>query len=447
MKIDNKNKKSYIKILLCTIFFCAVFLAAHYYVKAEEESVSTISNGSDEVSEETQAKLAELKRKAEVYRQIIEIKEKQGESLSNQLSITDSNIQEVQAQIDLSARQINEYNNQIIRLENQIKEKKALIESQKKILGNILQSYYEVNQSGLLTAYLSNGNIASFMVTKDRLSQTGDKIRELVDFITKTKNDLSAQSTELDEKKGKIVDESQKLKDKNANLNSIKEQRATLLSQTQGEEERYRKLLENIEAQKQELLDIDQFFAASGLSADSYPKPDSKYFASTDWYFAQWDKRWGNATIGNTKTLMKSYGCAVTSVAMVANFYGDDITPGDLARKPIFSYDLINWQMNKWSDANITLDEQYGFSHGNISWSIVDKQISKNHPVIVYINKSNGGGGHYVVIHHKDSNGKYVVHDPYFGANIFLDTSRALVGAMGKSSSTSVNQMIIYTEN
>lgn len=447
MQINNKNKTIYkTRILYGAMLFCMVFVV-FCCVRAEEESISSISNSENETSDETQKKLDELQRKAEVYKQIIEIKQKQGESLSNQLSIADSNIQGIQAQIDLGLQQIEDLNSQIIRIENQIKEKNALIKSQKKLLANILQSYYEINQSGLITAYLSNSNIASFMVTKDRMSQTGDRIRELVNSITKIKNDLSAQSAELDEKKGKIVDTNQKLKERIANLGNVKEQKEILLSQTQGEEARYRKLLENIEVQKQQLLDIDQFFAASGLSADSYPKPDSKYFASTDWYFAQWDKRWGNTTIGNTKTLMKSYGCAITSVAMVANFYGDDITPGVLAKKPIYSYDLINWQMDKWSDAKISLAMQYGFSHGNRDWKTIDAQIAKNHPVIVFIKKSNGGGGHYVVIHHKDSKGKYVVHDPYFGANIFLETSQALVGAMGSSSSTLIDQMIIYTPN
>lgn len=447
MKTDNKNKTRYqTGLILFIIILCTAFLRVQYYAKADD-SISSISNSANETSEERQQKLDELQRQANAYKQMIEMKQKQGESISKQLDIADLSIQEIQAQIDEGLLQIEDLNSQIMRIENQIKEKSALIESQKKLLSNILQSYYEVNQSGLLTAYLSNENIASFIVTKDRLSQTSDKIKEMVDAIVKAKNDLSSQSMELDEKKSKFVEENIKLKNKTANLNSIKDQKETLLSKTQGEEERYKALLANIELQKQQLLDIDEFFAASGLSADSYPKPDSKYFASTDWYFAQWDKRWGNMTIGSTKTLMKSYGCAITSVAMVAKFYGSDITPGILAKKPIFSYDLINWQMNKWSDAGIVIDTKYGFSHGNINWKTIDAQIKKNNPVIVFIKKSNGGGGHYVVVHHKDSKGKYIVHDPYFGGNIFLDTSRALVGAMGSSSSTLIDQMIIYMPN
>ena len=441
MNTKRKEKSSYkITILIGAIIFFAAFIVL---CKVKADSITDISNGNT-LSDEDQQKLDELQRKAEVYRQIIEIKQKQGESLSNQLSIADSNIQEVQAQIDLGSKQIDDLNSQIIRIEDQIKEKNVLIESQKKLLANILQSYYEVNQSGLLTAYLSNGNIGSFIVTKDRLSQTGDKIKDLVDSIIKIKDDLTIQSADLDEKKGKIVDANQSLQDQNNNLASMKQQKQTLLNQTQGEEARYRQLLANVEQQKQQLLDIDQYFAASGLSADSYPKPDSKYFASTDWYYSQRDSRWGNDNIGNTKTLIKSYGCALTSVAMVFEEQGISMDPGKLANKPIFSGYLINWYDSKDWEKNWPVPDSYGYGHGNINWSVIDSKISKGIPVIVYIKKSNGAGGHYVVVHHKDSKGKYVVHDPYFGANIFLDTSRALIGAMGKNSSTSIDQMIIY---
>lgn len=429
--ITKRKRKNGIKIIAGTISLCFVFLAfCHIYA---ENSISSLSN-------ENQDDYEELKRKAETYRQIIEIKEKQGETLANQLSITDSNIQQVQSQINLSEEEISDLNTQIIRLSRQITEKESLIAFQKDLLSDIIQSYYEASKTGVMATYLSGEDIASFIIKKDRIAQTGDKIQKLVNSIAETKKTLENQSSDLDKKKGEVIAKSQELQDKNENLASIKERKQTLLAQTQGDEERYRQLLANVEAQKQQLLDIDQFFSASGLSADSYPKPDSKYFASKDWYYSQWDSRWGNENIGNTRTKMKNYGCAVTSVAMVLNYHGGSMDPGDLANQSIFSGDLINWP-SSWSKPQVSLASTK--SHSNVSWSTIDNQIENNNPVIVYIKRSKGGG-HYVVIHHKDSKGKYVVHDPYFGANIFLDTSRALVGALGSSSSTSIDQMIIY---
>jgi hypothetical protein len=227
--------------------------------------------------------------------------------------------------------------------------------------------------------------------------------------------------------------------DKKENLQATENQKTNLLVQTQGEEAKYKQLLARVEAQKQELLD---FSAASNLgdvssSVSSYPKPSSN-LASTSWYYSQKDSRWGDKKIGNSKTLMKSYGCAVTAVSMVFREKGASINPGSMASQKIFYYDLIKWPAT-WSPGIKLVSSS---SHGNIKWSTVDAEIKKGNPVIVYIKRSRGGG-HYVVVTGKD-NKDYIVHDPYFGANLYLNTSKSLVGKLGVDSGVSIDQMIIY---
>ena len=439
IKTNSRNKSiifSLVAVAGAGMFFCL-------WQKGRAADAPSITDGLQTTADlETKKKIDELEKRADIYREIIEIKKKQGESLNNQLSIADSSIEEIQTQISASTTQINDYNSQITRIGRQIEEKEALITSQLEILAELIQTYYEVNNTSPIISFLTDGNVASFIVKKDRIAQTGDKIKELVDSVKAVKDDLEQQNTDIDNKKGEVVLEQGKLKDKNDKLETMKSQKENLLVQTKGEEARYAQLLARVQQQKQELLDIDQFFAASGLSIDSYPKPDAKYYASTDWYYSQRDPKWGDENIGNTKTLMKNYGCAVTAVSMVFKEHGGNINPGQLANEPIFSGDLINWPIS-WTNPKVVLTAS-GKSHGNVDWSIIDAQIAKGNPVIVYIGKTKGSGGHYVVIHHKTSEGGYVVHDPYFGPNIFLSTTRALIGAMGTSSSTTIDQMIIY---
>lgn len=450
MEIKTKLKKKNIKNIFAVTFICVAGLLILRQTYAAE-SISNLNNNDSSSScsfledgSDDRKKCEELNKRAEIYREIIDIKRKQGESLSNQLEITDSNIAQVEVQMDISKQKIDEYNSEIARIENQIKEKEALIKSQRGILAKLVQSYYEINIASPVISYLADGNAASFIVKKDRVSQTSDKIRELVQSVRDIKSNLESQSSELDKKKGEVVKEHENLKDQGTNLETIKSSKEALIAQTKGEEARYTQLLARVEAQKQELLDIDQYFEASGLSVDSYPKPPSSLFASTSWFFSQRDPAWGNTTIGNTKTLMKSYGCAVTAVAMVLKKQGGSETPATLAKKPIFSGDLISWP-SSWSSPRLSLVSSVSHASNAVNWSTVDAQIKKGNPVIVYIGKTQGGGGHYVVIHNKEAKtGKYVVHDPYFGANIYLDTTRALVGAMGVNSSTRIDQMIIY---
>lgn len=437
-KSKNKNKFIKYKLLILLIFS---FYAWFNYSIASDDSITNIANQDDE----TEEKIEELNKKAKIYKEIIEIKQKQQETLNNQLSIMDTNIEKIQNQIELKEEEINKLGDQISKIEKQIIDKDRSIEMQKIMLTNLMQEYYETSKANLAVIYLSQSNLEEYIIKKDRISQTGDKINEMVKNLNKLREELKTQNIQLGDKKNNLTNAHNELQGENITLESSKKQKANLLSQTKGEEAQYKKLLAKIEEQKQELLDIDQFFSSSGLSLDSFPKPNSDLYASVDWYYSQRDSRWGEKTIGNTKTLMKNYGCAVTSVSMVNKKNKGNDDPGDLAKESIFSGDLIKWDISLWDNAKIKLASSYG--HGNINWSTIDSEIKKDNPVIIYIKKTNGTGGHYVVVHHKDSKtGKYVVHDPYFGPNIFLDTSRSLIGSMGLNSSTILDQMIIYTK-
>ena len=110
--------------------------------------------------------------------------------------------------------------------------------------------------------------------------------------------------------------------------------------------------------------------------------------ASTSWYFNQRDSRWGDQGIGYSNTLMKSYGCAVTAVAMVFNYHGADINPGTLAKQPIFSHDLIVWPKS-WKGINLVSSN----AHGNIDWNVIDQEIKNKNPVIVFVKIHKEGSG------------------------------------------------------
>lgn len=391
------------------------------------------------IASETDKKIKELEEKAKIYQQIIEIKQKQQDTLEDQMALLEAEVNKMESDAEIKKNEIDNLNNKIENLEEKIEETEDSINLQKKILADLLQVYYENREQDVVVAFLSDKSISSFMARDDRMVQVEDKTNEILKNIKSLRESLQGEKKSVEESKKTVTDLLYQLQEKTSELNDKKDQKESLIVQTQGEQSKYENLLEKVEEQKEELLNIDEL--GSGLSADDYPKPPKSAYASTNWYYSQRDSRWGDQTIGNTKTLMKNYGCAVTSVAMVFTYHNDKITPGSLAKKKIFSSDLIVWPSSSFG-GEISLSG--GYSHGNINWSTIDKELKKENPVIVYIKKTKGSGGHYVVIHTKMSNGKYVVHDPYWGSNIYLDTSKSLVGALSPSSGVKIDQMIIY---
>ncbi|PIP28383.1 MAG: hypothetical protein COX29_01360 [Candidatus Moranbacteria bacterium CG23_combo_of_CG06-09_8_20_14_all_35_22] len=311
------------------------------------------------------------------------------------------------------------------------------------MLSVLMQSYYDYDQQGILEIVLLNETLKKPFEQTDYIEQSGIKVGEVLDEIKITQQKLLKDQQELKDSHEKSVELKEKLEEEKYGLELTANQKETLLAQTKNEEQKYQDLLARVEQQKLELFN---FSSASNLteisdSVKNYPTPPSKYQASTSWYFSQKDSRWGGKRIGNSSSLMKDYGCAVTSVAMVFRKNGSSTDPGKLSKEKIFYYDLIKWPAS-WSP-RISLSSSV--SHGNISWSKIDDSIDDGDPVIVYIKKTNGRGGHYIVITGYDKEKKdYVVHDPYFGANLYLGTSKALIGKIGTDSKVSIDQMIIY---
>lgn len=395
----------------------------------------------DLLSGSDKEKCEDLEKKADAYRDLIDIKNKQQLTLQKQIELIDKEQARTQQDLSVISGKAISLDQQIQNLEEQINAKEILIKYQTAILAGLMQLYYEDYQEGVLNIVLINKNFSDVLNQADFVGQTGARIKDILETIKTARADLETEQNKLSESRLENENLKSQLEDKKYDLQANESQKQSLLSKTQGEEQKYQDLLARVEKQKLELFNFSASDNASDVlsSVSSYPKPDSKYWASTSWYFSQRDSRWANKTIGNSNTLMKDYGCAVAAVSMVFKYYGASIDPGKMAKQKIFYYDLIQWP-GSWSP-DIQLASSVG--HSGVSWSKVDKAIKNKQPVIVYIKKTNGRGGHYVVIHNKDSK-DYIVHDPYFGANLYLGTSRSLMGAMSPKSGTVLDQAIIY---
>ncbi|MFA6047697.1 MAG: C39 family peptidase [Parcubacteria group bacterium] len=423
------------KNILIILFFLFIVHCSLFTVALADDTVDC-----DTLTGDAKDECENLEKKAKVYQELIDIKNKQQDTLSSQLQTIDKEQEMNRLQISSTQKQINDLDKRINDLEKSILTKEDDLNAQKKILVGLMQSYYEYDQQGLLDLVLIDKDFSDTVVQADYLDQSSVKLSEVVSTIEKDRNEMLDNRNELNQKREDINKKKEDLTDRTNDLAYNENQKQSLLTKTQGEEQKYQDLLAHVEAQKKELFNFSEASNLGEVSASvsSYSKPKDN-LASTSWYFSQRDSRWGNKRIGNSSSLMKDYGCAVTSVAMVFREKGASIDPGKMAGQKIFYYDLIKWPAT-WSPG-IALTSSIG--HGNIKWSTIDSEIKSGNPVIVYIGKTNGGGGHYVVITGKDSK-DYIVHDPYFGANLYLGTSKSLVGKIGRDSGVRVDQMIIY---
>ncbi len=416
-----------------------IFLAGRI-VLAQNTTGTSASN--QQQIEDKQQQIEDLQKKAENYRQMIEMNQNKAQTLQNQIDLMEAQIASLENDVARLQGQIDATTGEIDVLSQQIGEKEKEIKRKKELLANVLQTYYEENQDSFVEIMLRNTTLSDFLSQSDYVAQTGTKVDEILTAVVSARDELADDRKVLEDKNNRLKEQQGQIGEKKHYLDNEQSSKEALLDETKGDEQKYQDLLARVEQQKQELLgDISELSRekSSDLAAveATIEKPKSG-LASTSWYFSQRDSRWADQHIGLSNTAMKNYGCAVTAVAMILRYHGVDINPGGLAQQSIFYHDLIVWPQS-WKGVTLASST----SHGNIDWKVVDQELKNKNPVIVFVKAVKRGAGHYVVVHGKDKNGEYVVHDPYWGANIFLSSTEAYVGALYGSGVT-VDQMIVY---
>lgn len=341
--------------------------------------------------------------------------EKTGQLLSVRLASIDQQRATTQQNIQSVTAKMNDLASQIDKLKSDIREKENEILYQKRILANLMQSYYDYDKQGILELVLWNKDMS--FGQGDYIEQSGLKVGDVLGQIKTAQSQLENNKSELQDdyqKKSALNDE---LEQKKQNLQVSENQNKYLLQKTQGEEAKYQQMLAQIEEQKKQLFN---FSTLGNYNIGSGDKPSSKDYISTSWYYSQRDSRWKNNDIGDGTVsgyTMENWGCAVASTAMMETYYGNKTSPKDILKHPTKNFNGLDiiWPSG-WHHL-------YTTSYKNT----VDKILKDDDIAILHIARRSGGG-HFVVVGGKDKK-DYIINDPYFGPNIYLGASLRILNA------------------
>jgi len=402
----------------------------------------------DEINQQIQeqeAKRAELERQAQEYQEIINQKQGEIKSLNNQIAIFNARINKLQIEINITEDDVEQTKLEILQLEYGIDQTGEDITEQKDNLAKIIQIIAEYDQTSQIEIILASEDFSDFFNQIAYLDNLQNGVKEKVNQLKLLKEKLGQDKESKEAKKERLEGLKEQLTQQQWSLASQRKSKEALLNYTRGEESKYQQMLANIETQKKSLLgDLNRLrqLKATELAhlKELQEKPPSQYWASTNWYYQQNDSRWAKTTIGISDSRLEDYGCAITSVAMILKYYGTSITPGQLAKESIYAGDLIYWP-RKWESIYCMNCPPPHVS--SFDWFRLDRELGAGYPVIVFVRADGRGAGHYVVVHHKTGDGRYVVHDPLFGANIYLDSTRVYLSNLYETT-TSLDQMVIY---
>jgi peptidoglycan hydrolase CwlO-like protein len=336
-------------------------------------------------------------------------KEQEIVQLQNQIKYVENQIGSTQNAIVSTTEQIANTEKNIVDLSGQIDTAQAKLDAQLKDMSKIIVSWYTEGQTGLVSAVLSSDNMSDAITKQEYYDSVRRQIKMEMERISAMKADLGAQKddkskqlAQLSDLKGSQVEQQSYLENRKNIKNELLTNSKSTITNLQDEQAKADAAIADLQSRIRKIQS-----ASIGTGGDVVSG------SPTGWYLKQGyngDQPWSGYKMGYYATI-GSYGCLLTSLTMIANFYGASYTPATAADRSSFVH---TWGGSDGSLISTSIVNDGGSK--SIDWNAVDNELANNRPVIVGValgvNMGNSYGvSHFVVLTDK-VNGKYLMQDP-----------------------------------
>lgn len=376
--------------IISSILLFSVFLVGNSINSYAQEAEN--SNEGSQVQEiqnrinELQGKISELQGQKQTLSSQISV-------MDNQINLTQLKIQSTEAQISELALDIDTADKKIDRLENSL-------DKLSEVLINRIKQTYIVGSSSNFQVLVSSNDVNDFVKRANYLRIAQEHDKKLIYDTVQARNDYATQKEIFQDKKTRNEVLQAELQSYSAQLENEKQAKNQLLTQTQGSEAEYQRLLKEAQAQ---LAGFSSFTTSQGGASILPPQP-----SPDGWYYNQRDERWGNNGMGTSGEPMWKYGCLATSMAMVLKQNGENVTPANIAGNSSNFFSNTAYMLIPWGGRfkSIWQNDQ----------GAIDNLLSQGKPVIVGL-YAGAYGTHFVVLK-GGSGGNYTMNDPWYGPDL-----------------------------
>lgn len=255
---------------LVSFFFYAFLIVAAMapLVRAAEESLDSLTEEQKDELDNRQDELDDIKSKIKAYKEIVNLKQRQGAVLSDQIEGLEAQAQGLELQMNLNERTLEEIQSDIQVLKERINQKEEFILKQKVILSEIMRGYYDDQSALIPTEFIVNASrLTNPLQESEWTSETGGKVSEVLSSLKALRQSLLTEHTTLVDKQKKVDTLKLQLEEQDARLESTKQSKEQLLAKTQSEVQKYDALVDDLEKQREEIEDEIESLEAGKIDA------------------------------------------------------------------------------------------------------------------------------------------------------------------------------------
>ncbi len=388
------------KLFLFLITPLVLIAACTVYVYAQTATPDPSVTPTPTSDSNNSATVADLQQKISQLEGKVSELQSQEHTLSSQISTMDSQIKLTEYRIDSTKQQITDLTIDIDSASKRMANLESSLSNVTKVLLNRIVATYQMGSASSMQVILTSSDVNDLVSRANylRIVQAHDK--QLLYDTQQARNDYANQKLIFEDKKKKIVDLQVQLEQYSKQLDQQKADEQKLLTETQGSEENYQRILAETKAQLAGFSNFTQSQGGAGLL--------SNQTVCDDWgcYYNQRDSQWGGNSLNSTQYSLASDGCLITSMAMVYTHYGHrDVTPQSI-NSVSSNFDGIPAALLKYTiSANGTSATR--------SSADIDSTLASGNPVIIGISYDGGPYPDHFLVLVSGSGGNYTMKDPY----------------------------------
>lgn len=237
-------------------FFLAMLVCSSvFFVVSANAQVTELSKEAKKALDNKQDQLDAINAKIKAYNQIINLKERQGSTLNEQIRSLQAQADKLELEIGLNKKKIDDLEGDVRTLSSRIAEKESLINRQKQMLSELMRLYYSDYSGSTATLIFSADETFSYFNQEGWTTEVNGKVSDLLDSVKTLRESLVGERTQLEEKKKEADALHMQLTERNDYLESTKDNKAYLLTKTQAEVKKYDSLVDELQKQREEIND------------------------------------------------------------------------------------------------------------------------------------------------------------------------------------------------
>ncbi len=275
---------------IIAIFILIVFFTAPVVAIAAEDINNQILD--------LRRQIDDLNKQAEQYKNNINKKQKEGNTLKKQIDLLNNQVLRLEAQINSTGKEIDTSRLQISSLQGQIFDAERQMKAQKASIGRLLSIIQQADHKSLLALLIQNPRLSEFTNQAQQINDVTDKLSESILQLKSTKDALETNEQLLQGKKNDLESLNKRQISQKSGLAISKDNKDELLQKTKGEEKLFQQLLSEAEQKEADFFNQLKTLESQALkdgafivhvTASSVPPKGSKIlrWPEDDYYLTQ----------------------------------------------------------------------------------------------------------------------------------------------------------------